>query len=681
MSIIDIHPLLAWITQHTYYAGIVVFIIALAESLALVGLLIPGTVIMFGIGVLVATGAMNLWATLAWAATGAIVGDGISYWLGHRYREQLRLRWPFSRYPQLLTRGEIYFHQHGDKSVFLGRFIGPIRPIIPVVAGMLEMSPRRFYFVNILSALGWAPVHIIPGMIFGASLELAGAVATRLAVFITLFIFIIWFWVWGVRRAIAWLQPRLEMRLITLQGWASTQGEGQPLRNFINTLLNPEKPEFRTLLTFSALLIFSAWAFFSILEDVITSGQLVLLDSTVYHLLQNLRTPFGDNIMVALTELGDTTIILTMVLSILLWLSWQRAWRTAVYWLAAASFASLLTQTIKTELGRARPFPIYEGSSVFSFPSGHATMSMVVYGFLAVLISRELAPRGRLITLTSIMLLIVLIAFSRLYLGVHWLSDVLGGMAFGMAWVAVLSIAYSRHTPAALSPRNLIIVACSTLLVSGIWHITTQHNTDIQRYAVRQESRIMAQQDWRSNGWKTLPAWRIDIEGEYEQPLTVQWAGSLTFLRHKLITQGWQIVANENNWLLWLDTSRPAMQLPLLPRIHNGDYDALVLIYPVANRHDQRLVLRLWDSGVVLHEHRQPIWIGSVTLETIRRPFSWFNLPHDGEDFNQPRLILFNSLKGLDLHLAQRAHTLNFGNKRIIWDKQVLVAQEQINGN
>ncbi len=676
MNIIDMHSLLEWIAQHAYYAGAAVFLVALTESIALVGLFIPGTVIMFGIGALVYSGAMNLWTTLAWAAAGAIAGDGISYWLGHRYREQLRFMWPFGRHPKLLARGEVFFRQHGDKSVFLGRFIGPERPIIPAVAGMLGMPPRRFLFLNILSALGWAPVYILPGVVFGASLDLAGAVATRLAVFIVLFLLAILAWVWGIRHAILWLQLRLEASLVYMQIWVGAPGEGRAFRSFINTLLNPAKPESRALLVFAGLLVLSAWGFFGILADIVTGDPLVLIDSSIYHMLQGLRTPFGDNIMVALTELGDVAVTLTVVLSVLLWLSWKRAWRAAAYWLAAAGFATTLILAIKAGLGRARPFSLYEGSSMFSFPSGHATMSMVTYGFLAVLISRELSSRGRLIAFTAIILLVVLIAFSRLYLGVHWLSDVLGGVTFGMAWVAVLGIAYSRHTAATLSPRGLMIVAFSALLASGTWHVATQHAADTLRYAVRQETRIMPQQDWWSNTWQTLPTWRIDFEGEYEQPLTVQWAGSLDSLLHRLLAAGWREPPDETNWLLWFDTTRPVMQLPLLPRVHDGHYEALALIYPVANRNDQRLVLHLWNTGVVLRERNQPVWVGVVILETLRRPLSWFNLPQDGKDFNYPRQVLLASLTGVKLRLDKRANILNSKNERIAWDRQIILALE-----
>lgn len=672
------HPLLIWIAQHPYWVGIALFLVSLSESLALVGLFIPGALVMFGIGALVAAGSVNFWAALAWAAAGAIAGDAISYWLGRHYREQLQTLWPFSRSPQLIDRGVAFFHRHGGKSILLGRFVGPMRPVIPAIAGMLGMPPVRFYPANILSALGWAPAYILPGVVFGASLGLAEAVATRLAVTVAALVVAIWGGAWGISRAVLWLQPRIERGLSFLQAWsiAAPSGLDRHLRKLVAALLDPTQPESRALLILAGLLIVAAWGFFGVLEDVLTRDPLVLIDSATYHFLQGLRTPFGDAIMIALTELGDAAVTLLVVSAALIWLLAQRAWHPAAYLLAAVGFAAALTVAIKAGLHLPRPTPLYQGINAFSFPSGHATMSMASYGFLAVLAARELPARGRLVVLTATFLLVILIAFSRLYLGAHWLSDVLAGLAFGTAWLALLGIAYLRHPAPAFSARGLMVVAFSALLAGGGFHVSTRHADDTLRYAVHQNIRFMAQQDWWGVAWQTLPAWRIDIEGEYEQPLTVQWAGSPEYLRRSLLGAGWRepLPLSGENFLLWLDTSRSAMELPLLPRVHDGRHEALALIHPVSG---QRLVLRLWQTDTVLRETAQPVWVGTVTRETVIHPLSWFSLPRDGRDFNQPRQSLLDSLSGVPARLARRGEMPGpVDEQTIIWDKQVLLARE-----
>ena len=206
MESLPFQPLLDWVGQNPHLSGAVVFAIAAAESLVVVGILVPGVAMMLGIGTLVGLDALPLWPTLFWAAAGAAVGDGAGYWLGHHYDKQLRHLWPMTRYPELIPKGERFFQRHGGISVLFGRFVGPVRSIIPAVAGMMHMPPTRFYLVNILSAMAWAPVVILPGVAFGASLSLASEVALRFAELLGGAILLLWF--------IGWLLKRLLGRFI-----------------------------------------------------------------------------------------------------------------------------------------------------------------------------------------------------------------------------------------------------------------------------------------------------------------------------------------------------------------------------------------------------------------------------------------------------------------------------------
>lgn len=190
MSLETIQPLIDWIASHPELAGVVVFLIAFTESLALVGIVVPGIVFMLSIGTLVGLGAINLWSALVWAALGAIAGDWLSYWLGRHFDRQLRHIWPLSRYPKLIPAGERFFKRHGGKSVLFGRFVGPLRPIIPAVAGIMHMSQAKFYFMNIVSAILWAPVVIMPGVAFGSSLQMAQEVFGKLIALIVILILV-----------------------------------------------------------------------------------------------------------------------------------------------------------------------------------------------------------------------------------------------------------------------------------------------------------------------------------------------------------------------------------------------------------------------------------------------------------------------------------------------------------
>ena len=139
-----------------------------------------------------------------------------------------------TRYPELIPKGERFFQRHGGISILFGRFVGPVRSIIPAVAGMMHMPPVRFYLVNILSALAWAPVVILPGVAFGASLNLASAVALRFAELLAAVILLVWFVGWVLHRLLGKLMARVLLRVLLI---FNTLLRVYPQRLIVGTLL------------------------------------------------------------------------------------------------------------------------------------------------------------------------------------------------------------------------------------------------------------------------------------------------------------------------------------------------------------------------------------------------------------------------------------------------------------
>ena len=157
--------LLDWVSRNPDLTGLIIFLVAAGESLLLVGMVVPGAAAMAAFGAVGGDGRLTLAAAWAWAAAGAVVGDAVSFWIGRRFRNHLYEWGPFRRHPEWLERGELFVRRHGAKSVALGRFVGPLRAVVPAVAGMLGMPPRRFLVINVLSALVWAPAYLLPGLI------------------------------------------------------------------------------------------------------------------------------------------------------------------------------------------------------------------------------------------------------------------------------------------------------------------------------------------------------------------------------------------------------------------------------------------------------------------------------------------------------------------------------------
>lgn len=156
-----------FISANQAWAGPIVGLIAFGESLAVVGMLIPATPIMLAIGGLVGAGIIDPIPVMIGAIIGAVVGDIISYFLGWWLGRRVIHQWPLNKYRQHIAQARLLFRKYGFAAVFFGRFFGPIRCTVPLVAGMMSMDQKRFQTANILSALVWAPVMILPGWLAG----------------------------------------------------------------------------------------------------------------------------------------------------------------------------------------------------------------------------------------------------------------------------------------------------------------------------------------------------------------------------------------------------------------------------------------------------------------------------------------------------------------------------------
>ena len=136
-----------FITAHQAWAGPTVCALAFGESLAVIGFLLPATAALVLVGVLIGQDLLDFWLMAAWAIPGAALGDAVSFWIGRYFRDSIRGLWPFTRHKQSLDYGHRFFARWGVASVFLGRFLGPVRAVIPLVAGMMD-CPAQVQIAN-----------------------------------------------------------------------------------------------------------------------------------------------------------------------------------------------------------------------------------------------------------------------------------------------------------------------------------------------------------------------------------------------------------------------------------------------------------------------------------------------------------------------------------------------------
>lgn len=647
--------LMEWISLHPMWSGVVIFLVAMAESLAIVGLLVPGVVIMFGIGALISVGAIGFWSAMAWAVAGAVTGDSLSFWLGRHYQQQLTSHWPFSRHPKTLQRGIAFFQRYGGKSVAIGRFFGPVRAIIPLVAGMMDMSPGRFLLANLLSALVWAPAYLLPGIVFGASLELASEVALRLVVLLLLLALLTWLGLLLSKWTFRLLQPHTSVWVAAILRWSRLHPRSGEIAA---ALTDPSHPEAKGLSIFAFLLLTTTMLFTLLLTTVIEGSHIEGINQVVLQALQSIRTPWSDHLMIYLSRLADGSMIYPLVLTVMLALAWQGHRRTTLYWLAAALFCLIAAPLLKLGLQIPRPEVVSQPPDSYAFPSGHTLNAVVIYGFLSVIIARPLSLRWRWLPYALAALLATAVGLSRLYLGVHWFSDVIGSIALGLAWVAVLAMAYHRHTHIETHWGRLTVITFGVILLTFTLVSRFNHEQDVARYRTL-EVRLEAEADqWWRGGAEQLSAVRGDLRSRQQDPLNLQYAGELKWLADQLVVRGWQ-PAEQLDWsnsLRLLSPTQPLQSLPVLPQVHDGRHESLLLEKRLTS--GGRLVLRLWPTGLRLTPEGERVWIGNVSQQRQVKIVNLITLAATGRDFSTPFKMLSDELQQLPAgtihHLGER---------------------------
>ena len=300
----------------------------------------------------------------------------------------------------------------------------------------------------------------------------------------------------------------------------------------------------------------------------------------------------------------------------------------------------------------------------------------MLYGFLAVLVARKFRPAPRLSVALGALILVFLIAVSRLYLGAHWFSDVVGGAAFGSAWLMLLSLFYLRRPAERIGSPALLVAACAALVLAGGVNIFQNHATDVGRYAVQPAARAVIVADWQATGWQTLPAWRVDLTGETEEPPDVpmgrqpsEFAGR-SAKRRLETTRG--LVSDDRGGVA--EPERRRRVHPVVPLFASGRLPDLTLIQSSVppGPSVSRLVLRLWATDMELQGvEPEPLWTGSIMEERVRHPLSLVTVVSTGTNFNVPRQALARSLGGGSL-MSRTGERPNAG-----WDGRVLLAGQK----
>ncbi len=452
------NELYTWLNLHASWVPLIIFMTACLEALAVVGIVVPGIPMMFGLSLIAGRAGIDVSLIFAAGIAGALLGDGISFWLGKYFQHGIEEIWPFRTHPQWLQQGEAFFHRHGGKSIIIGRFIGPLRTFVPLCAGILNMPGWRFTAMNILSTLAWAPVHILPGYLLGSAFD-DPLMPGRLQ---------IWFLL-GLVLAIFVLIRLLLLLHDVGEPWLRRLSHRLPLHRWS---LIDQAPSHQLGALFIALTTLTAYL---LLYHALASPQIRDLDHLVSQRLLALHQPFMDYLFVALSVLGYHKPMLALGGCLIFYFMGRAAYGTALI-----SFIVGLTGLWL--------LPALLGGLPGSFPSLPALSTVMIWGFIGVVIARSLPHAQRVRPLALVLTLIVLTLVASLYLGRSRLSEVLGGVLLGGGLLSLIRYAYYRSCRLSLGGQEVSLMVSIALVLISIGMVLPEMDRAIHHYAPLQSS-------------------------------------------------------------------------------------------------------------------------------------------------------------------------------------------------
>jgi membrane protein DedA with SNARE-associated domain/membrane-associated phospholipid phosphatase len=440
---------------------LLVGVLAYLETGAFVGFVAPGETSVIVGGLVAGQGQISLFVLIAITWACAVAGDLTSFMLGRRLgREWLlrhgqRLRITEER----LQTVEGFFDRHGGATILVGRFIGFVRPLAPFLAGAARMPLRRFLPYDVLGAGAWTATFATLGYVFWQSFDkLTSYVSRGLFAFGT-FVVVVAGLVWLVRlrrhpeqraRVQAWLDERRDRR-----GWSVVVRVAGPLWRLVGrpsawaaemaarfglARVRPGRLGLE-LTTLLALFVVGTFTFFFIGDFAFDAGT-PDVDRMAADVAEGLRTEPLVRIAEVVTWAGSLPVVATVVAATAIWAAVRRRRLDAGALVLGMVLSVVLVHVAKAAYDRTRPLGALVHAGESAYPSGHTAYAVALVACATVLVGAGVGWAARFAAVTVACAIVVVVAATRVYLGVHYLTDVIGGAALGVAiWALVGSLA------------------------------------------------------------------------------------------------------------------------------------------------------------------------------------------------------------------------------------------------
>lgn len=610
------------LAAHPVAVAAMVLLLAFCQALFLLGRYVPGGFVLLAVSAAAGAAGQELWLLFAAATVGTLLGHLATYLIGREAGRGIEGWAPVRRRAGVFQAAEDRFARKRTAALAFARFVPRVRTLMPAVAGMEGMGLPRFLLVDGIAGVVWAALHVFGAGLLGAAVaEAGGRLAAALVAVLIVLALALWLARLAASVSLAWIG---QVRRSAHRFVAARDGRAARL---LAVTLDPDDLTGLLVLLWASVLFVGLYIFAELMGDVWKGEEIVAADLALNRFVQSFRSPTLDTVMMVITMMGDALVLTAVAAAALGFLLLRRAW-----WIAGAFLAGVLlplasVPLVKGILARERPLVgLYSGVDSFSFPSGHATNSMVVLGLCAVLATSALAGARRWITVGLCLLLPLAIAFSRIYLQAHWPSDVAAGLAFALAIVAAFILVLAWLPSGEFGARGFAAVVAATLILAGGANIAAHIGKARVSYAPHDLTEALSEEAWRDGGWRTIDRGRVDFEGDVETPFFLQWVGDTGALDAALRADGW---TPSPPWTLsslglFAGGGDPAT-LPVVPEVHLGRVPDETWIKPAEGA--TRDVFRLWRSHYTVSEAQ--LYVASVEAETLANLLGILTLVED----------------------------------------------------
>ncbi len=455
-----LNTLLAYFDGLEYVGYLLAFFFAASESTIGMSMLVPGSLIVMGLGALSALGSFKIYYLLPIAILGAVVGDNISYFLGKRFGRKLLKKTRFIQQDTILL-AEDFIKKHGAKSVLLGRFVPIVKETIPFVAGTLKMDRKKFFVFNVLGAIGWGFMWPGTGYLFARAVLAGEAWLSWFQAAIVAFIVVYLFYFFSKDFLLVKFESKIQNK-------------------FINT------PNSRLVFKYTLISAFIYASFVFLAIAVLEQKAFVqTLDFLGFKWIFDYFNVWLLIFFFVITYTAKWFIVVLWLILLSVFFIKKKLYEAVVPLWASAFFAAASVHFLKHFIARPRPEIARAIEGGYAFPSGHAALTTTLAGILIFLTIKYRSKGRRFWIIASLTVWAILIYASRIYLGVHYMSDIWGGILVGL-----LAVLFGAAFWYYLSYKPLNLKSASTKQITKTVNKNTNSRMQILSSAFEHFSKI-----------------------------------------------------------------------------------------------------------------------------------------------------------------------------------------------